>query len=36
VAAVFHLLVFRFFGLNRFVWAWCASFPAIIYCSGQW
>ncbi len=35
-AAVFHLLVFRFFGLNRFVWAWAASFPAIIYCSGQW
>ena len=36
VAAVFHLLVFRFFGLNRFVWAWIASFPAIVYCSGQW
>ena len=36
VAAVFHLLVFRFFGLNRFVWAWAASFPAIVYCSGQW
>lgn len=35
VAAVFHLLVFRFFGLNRFFWAWCASFPAIVYCSGQ-
>lgn len=36
VALVFHLLVFRFFGLNRFVWAWAASFPAIVYCSGQW
>lgn len=35
-AAVFHVLVFRFFGLNRFFWAWCASFPAIIYCSAQW
>ncbi len=36
VAGVFHLLVFRFFGLNRFVWAWAASFPAIVYCAGQW
>ena len=36
VAAVFHLLVFRFFGLNRFFWAWSASFPAIVYCAGQW
>ncbi len=36
VALVFHLLVFRFFGLNRFVWAWSASFPAIIYCAGHW
>jgi hypothetical protein len=36
VAAVFHFLVFRFFGLNRFFWAWAASFPAIIYCSSQW
>ena len=36
VAAMFHLLVFRFFGLNRFFWAWVASFPAIIHCAGQW
>lgn len=36
VAAIFHFLVFRFFGLNRFFWAWAASFPAIIYCSTQW
>ena len=36
VAAVFHLLVFRFFGLNRFFWAWITMFPAIIYCAGQW
>jgi hypothetical protein len=36
VAAVFHFLVFRFFGLNRFFWAWATSFPAIIYCSTQW
>lgn len=31
VALVFHLLVFRFFGLNRFVWAWLAAFPSVIW-----
>ncbi len=36
VAALFHFLVFRYFGLNRFFWAWLASFPAIIYCAAQW
>lgn len=36
VATVFHLLVFRYFGLNRFFWAWVTMFPAIIYCAGQW
>ena len=36
IAALFHFLVFRFFGLNRFFCAWAASFPAIIYCSTQW
>jgi hypothetical protein len=36
IATLFHFLVFRFFGLNRFFWAWAASFPAIIYCSTQW
>ena len=35
VAAVFHFLVFWFFGLNRFFWAWIASFPAIVWCAGQ-
>lgn len=35
VAAVFHLLVFRHFGLNRFFWAWVAMFPAIIHCAGR-
>ena len=35
IAAVFHLLVFIFFSLNRFFWAWVAMFPAIIYCSGR-
>lgn len=31
VAAIFHGLVFWFFGLNRFFWAWAVTFPAIIY-----
>ena len=35
VAGGFHFLVFRFFGLNRFFWAWLATFPAIIYCAGR-
>lgn len=35
VAAVFHFLVFWFFGLNRFFWAWLCSFPAILWCSAQ-
>ncbi len=34
-AAVFHLLVFRYFGLNRFVFAWLATFPAIVFAAGQ-
>ncbi len=28
---VFHTLVFRYFGLNRFLWAWLATYPALIY-----
>ena len=35
IAALFHFLVFWFFGLNRFFWAWMATFPAIIWCAGQ-
>lgn len=35
IAALFHFLVFWFFGLNRFFWAWCASFPALLYCAGR-
>ena len=35
VAALFHFLVFWFFGLNRFFWAWLSAFPAIIWCSAQ-
>lgn len=33
IALVFHFLVFLFFGLNRFFWAWAATLPAILYCS---
>lgn len=36
VACVFHLLVFRYFGLNRFFWAWMTMFPAIVHCAGRW
>jgi hypothetical protein len=35
IAALFHFLVFWFFGLNRFFWAWLATFPAIVWCAGQ-
>lgn len=31
VAILFHLGVFISFGLNRFVFAWLASYPALIY-----
>jgi hypothetical protein len=32
-AAVFHGLVFWYFGLNRFFWAWLSTFPALLYCA---
>jgi len=35
VASAFHFLVFRFFGLNRFFWAWMTTYPAILWCAGQ-
>jgi hypothetical protein len=35
LALLFHLLVFRFFGLNRFVFAWVTTFPALLHCS-EW
>jgi hypothetical protein len=35
IAAVFHGLVFWYFGLNRFFWAWAVSFPALIYCASD-
>lgn len=34
VAALFHFLVFLYFGLNRFFWAWLTTFPAVLYCAG--
>jgi hypothetical protein len=35
IALFFHFLVFWFFGLNRFFWAWLVTFPAILACSAQ-
>lgn len=35
VASVFHFLVFRHFGLNRFFWAWMTTYPAILWCASQ-
>jgi hypothetical protein len=32
-APVFHYLVYWHFGLNRFFWAWLATFPAVLYCA---
>lgn len=32
-AVAFHFMVFWFFGLNRFFWAWLSTFPAILYCA---
>lgn len=34
MALVFHLLNHATFGLNRFLFAWSAAYPAIYYCSG--
>jgi hypothetical protein len=33
-AAVFHFLVFWFFGLNRFFWAWVTNLTAVWFFSG--
>lgn len=33
IGIAFHLLVWWFFGLNRFFWAWMATFPALIGCA---
>jgi hypothetical protein len=29
---IFHVLVFIIFGLNRFVWAWFATYPILLFC----
>jgi len=34
-AALFHLANGLLFGLNRFVWAWLAAFPALIWLQGH-
>ena len=31
---IFHLGAFYVFGLNRFVFAWAAGYPALIFCGG--
>jgi len=33
LAFVFHLANGFVLGLNRFLWAWCAAYPALYYCS---
>ncbi len=33
---LFHLLVFWYFGLNRFFWAWLATYPALLYAVTDW
>jgi hypothetical protein len=32
-ALLFHCANFYFFGLNRFIYAWMACYPSLIYCS---
>jgi hypothetical protein len=34
IAVVFHFLVFWFFGLNRFFWAWLTNLTAVWFVSG--
>lgn len=35
VAALFHLANAALFGLNRFVWAWVATYPALFWFQGR-
>jgi len=35
LAALFHLLVFVYFGLNRFLWIWIAGFPALLFAAAE-
>ena len=34
IAIAFHVGNFYIFGLNRFVFAWLACYPALYFCSG--
>lgn len=34
LAFSFHLGNVYVFGLNRFLWAWASTYPALVYCSG--
>ncbi|MBX9606188.1 MAG: HTTM domain-containing protein [Gammaproteobacteria bacterium] len=34
-AALFHLANACLFGLNRFLWAWLAAYPALWWCQGR-
>jgi hypothetical protein len=36
LGAVFHFMVFWYFGLNRFFWAWLATYPALIHAVTHW
>ena len=33
LGAIFHLMNYIIFGINRFFWIWCASYPALWYLS---
>jgi hypothetical protein len=32
----FHFSIFLGYGLNRFLWAWTATYSALIYCCGNY
>jgi hypothetical protein len=35
IGLMFHFLVFWFFGLNRFFFAWAATYPALLFAAIQ-
>ena len=35
IGIVFHYLVYRVYGLNRFFWAWLSAYPAVYFLSCQ-
>jgi hypothetical protein len=35
LAAAFHLLIFVYLGLNRFLWIWLAGFPAVVFAAAE-